>query len=204
MPGLSGLELQTRLHAEGLRIPVIFMTGYLNEGERVRAMQAGAVAFLSKPSSGVDLILSLERALKGRGNETVNDTRTTKCAGLIDDILRSTEFVTIVTSGNDGPYLVGNWGDHLRVLRHVADADTIVLPAGRYRQTEQNLRKDSHITLMAASRHIHNMHGGIACLLRGHGEIVTSGSTADAVKLKFPWARGALLIHVEEVSTQTT
>jgi len=85
--------------------------------------------------------------------------KNSKCAGLIDDILKGTEFVTIVTSGEHGPYLVGNWGDHLRILRHAGDGDTIILPAGRYWQTEKNLQKNSRIAMMAASRHIHNMRG---------------------------------------------
>ena len=127
-----------------------------------------------------------------------------KCAGLVDDILRGAEFVTVVTSGENGPHLVGNWGDHLRILRHTADKDTIVLPAARYWQTEKNLKRNSRIAMMAASTHIHNMRGGHGCALYGHGEIVTSGPIADEVKRKFPWARGALLIHVEEISTQHT
>jgi hypothetical protein len=146
-------------------------------------------------------LISVCFAMQALGGDAMTNS---KCAGLIDDILKGTEFVTIVTSGEHGPYLVGNWGDHLRVLRHAADGDTIILPAGRYWQTEKNLQKNSRIAMMAASRHIHNMRGGQACVLYGRGEIVTSGTIAEAVKAKFPWARGALLIHVEEASTQHT
>jgi hypothetical protein len=125
-----------------------------------------------------------------------------KCSGLIVDILKATEFVTIVTSGELGPCLVGNWGDHLRVLWR--QGDTIILPARDYRQTEENLRQDPRIALMAASPQIQHMRGGQGCALYGRGEIVTSGPIAETVKAKFPWARGALLIHVEEALTQHT
>ena len=36
--------------------------------------------------------------------------------GVCRDVCEATEFVTIVTMGDDGPYLVGNWGDYMRVL----------------------------------------------------------------------------------------
>jgi FixJ family two-component response regulator len=49
MPGLSGLDLQERLHAQGYRTPVILITAYPNEKHRSRAMSAGAIGFLSKP-----------------------------------------------------------------------------------------------------------------------------------------------------------
>ncbi len=49
MPGLSGLDLQDWLIAEGHRIPIIFLTGYPDENVRARALKSGAVAFLSKP-----------------------------------------------------------------------------------------------------------------------------------------------------------
>ena len=49
MPGLSGIDLQDRLIAQGDRIPIIFITAYPEENVRARAMKAGAVGFLSKP-----------------------------------------------------------------------------------------------------------------------------------------------------------
>ena len=63
MPGLSGLDLQDRLIADGRRIPVIFVTAFPDEKFRVRAMSAGAVGFLSKPFNEGSLISYLESAL---------------------------------------------------------------------------------------------------------------------------------------------
>lgn len=125
---------------------------------------------------------------------------TSKCDGVIYEILQATEFVTIVTSGEHGPHLAGSWGDYLRVL--LSEGDTIILPAGRYRQTEENLRKDARISIMAASRQVHSVRGVQGCVLTGNGEILTAGPQAEKVKAKFPWARGALLIHVEKARTQ--
>ena len=124
-----------------------------------------------------------------------------KIEGNCRDVCEATEFVTIVTTGDDGPHVVGNWGDYMRTLG--IGADTIVLPAGRYRQTEQNLRKNNRIRLLVASRKVQGTRSpGQGYLIVGTAEIVSSGEIADAVKVKFPWARGALVIHVEEVTAQ--
>ena len=64
MPGLSGLDLQDRLIAGGHRIPIIFITGYPDENVRIRAMKAGALAFLTKPINPDHLVDHLEKALK--------------------------------------------------------------------------------------------------------------------------------------------
>ena len=64
MPGLSGIDLQDRLIAEGHRFAIIFITGYPDENARVRAMKAGAIAFLSKPFNADHLIGYLDKALK--------------------------------------------------------------------------------------------------------------------------------------------
>ena len=64
MPGLSGLDMQDRLIARGHSIPIIFITGFPDENVRIRAMKAGALAFLSKPVSQDHLIDHLETALK--------------------------------------------------------------------------------------------------------------------------------------------
>jgi FixJ family two-component response regulator len=64
MPGLSGLDLQDRLIARGHCIPIIFMTGCLDDNVRARAMKAGAVCFLNKPFDEDHFIGCIEKALK--------------------------------------------------------------------------------------------------------------------------------------------
>jgi FixJ family two-component response regulator len=66
MPGLSGLELQTQLLARGHDTPVIFMTAFPEERSKTRALDAGAIGFLSKPFDDQSLIGCIEAALKNR------------------------------------------------------------------------------------------------------------------------------------------
>ena len=62
MPGMSGVDLQSRLIANGNRMPIIFVTADPDESTRERALGAGALGFLSKPISEESLIACLERA----------------------------------------------------------------------------------------------------------------------------------------------
>jgi FixJ family two-component response regulator len=64
MLGSSGLGLQDRLIARGHRIPIIIITGHPDDTARTRAMNAGAVAFLSKPINHDHLVGYLDKALK--------------------------------------------------------------------------------------------------------------------------------------------
>ena len=64
---------------------------------------------------------------------------------------KRTKFVT-VTTGDDGPHVVGNWGDYMRVLG--IKENTIVVPAGRYQQTDKNLRRNNRTQLLVASKKV--------------------------------------------------
>jgi FixJ family two-component response regulator len=63
MPGLSGLELQRRLVADNRLLPIVFITAHYIEQERMRAMEAGAVAFLSKPFTEQELLNAINASL---------------------------------------------------------------------------------------------------------------------------------------------
>ena len=62
MPGLDGLELQEALTASGAHRPVVFITGKGDIPMSVRAMQAGAIDFLTKPVSNKELLGAVARA----------------------------------------------------------------------------------------------------------------------------------------------
>jgi FixJ family two-component response regulator len=64
MPGMSGLDLQARLNAEQIRIPIIFMTAHADERVRIQALRSGAVEFLAKPFDDEVLLRSVRAALE--------------------------------------------------------------------------------------------------------------------------------------------
>ena len=63
MPGLNGLDLQDRLVQQGLDLPIVFVSGRADVVSSVRAMKGGAVDFLEKPISDLDLFEAIRRAL---------------------------------------------------------------------------------------------------------------------------------------------
>ena len=64
LPGMSGVELQSRLILDGHRIPIIFITAFPEEAIRARVLRDGALGYLSKPLQEQSLITCLNQALK--------------------------------------------------------------------------------------------------------------------------------------------
>ena len=64
MSGLSGVELQSRLIADGRHMPIIGVTAHPEESIRTQMLGAGAVGFLSKPFNDECLVDCLAIALK--------------------------------------------------------------------------------------------------------------------------------------------
>jgi len=63
MPGIDGLQLQTRLHVLGVRLPVIIVTGHGDVSLAVEAMKAGAVDFIEKPFDDEAILTAIRVAL---------------------------------------------------------------------------------------------------------------------------------------------
>ena len=64
MPGMSGIDLQARLNADEVKIPIIFITAHGDARLRMQAMRAGAVEFLAKPFDEEVLLESVRAALE--------------------------------------------------------------------------------------------------------------------------------------------
>jgi FixJ family two-component response regulator len=69
MPGLSGIDLQCGLIAQGVQMPTIFITAFPEEETRARAMKAGALGYLSKPFSEESLLKCLDKAFGSSGEK---------------------------------------------------------------------------------------------------------------------------------------
>jgi len=63
MPGMSGLELQARLKADGYKTPIIFITAHGDARVRIQAMREGAAEFLMKPFDDQVLLNRVRAAL---------------------------------------------------------------------------------------------------------------------------------------------
>jgi FixJ family two-component response regulator len=64
LPGMSGVELQSRLILDGYRMPIIFVTAFPDETIRARVLKNGAIGYLSKPLREQSLIASLDQVFE--------------------------------------------------------------------------------------------------------------------------------------------
>ena len=111
LPGVNGLEFQTRLANANIRIPVVFMTGHGDIPMSVQAMKAGAIDFLTKPFRDQDMLDAVTKALErdraGRQTEkAASDLR------LMFESLtpREREVLALVTAGLMNKQIAGKLG----------------------------------------------------------------------------------------------
>jgi len=63
LPGMSGLELQERLSAEGIATPILFITAYDDARSRGRAHALGCAGYFRKTDSGSDVLSAINRVI---------------------------------------------------------------------------------------------------------------------------------------------
>ena len=100
MPGLSGLDLQQELHAHGIFLPVVFMTGHGDVPMSVRAFRAGAVNFLQKPFEDTALLDAVGEAVEQDGCQRQQRTESADAHRLIELLTsREREVLAMVVGG---------------------------------------------------------------------------------------------------------
>ena len=101
MPRMGGLELLERLKAEDGSLPAIMITAHADVRLAVRAMKAGAMAFLEKPVQYDELIVNIERALElTRNSVALSSLRAAAARRMADLTSRERQVVEMVVDGN--------------------------------------------------------------------------------------------------------
>ncbi|MFY9952587.1 MAG: response regulator [Bradyrhizobium sp.] len=101
MPRMGGLELLERLKAEDGSLPAIMITAHADVRLAVRAMKAGAMAFLEKPVQYDELIVNIERALElTRNSVALSSLRAAAARQMADLTSRERQVVEMVVDGN--------------------------------------------------------------------------------------------------------
>ena len=100
LPGLNGLDLQQELVESGIEVPIIFLTGCGDIPMTVRAVQAGAANFLTKPFDDEELLKAvrqgLERSRLALAHETEMQELRARYASLTP---REMQVMALVVSG---------------------------------------------------------------------------------------------------------
>ena len=100
MPGLSGLDLQEQLAAQGIMLPVIIITGHGEVPMAVRAMKGGAIDFIEKPFSDQLLLDRAREAIAQDAQNRVEQARRAEVAARLALLTpREREVMEMVVSG---------------------------------------------------------------------------------------------------------
>jgi FixJ family two-component response regulator len=111
LPGLSGLDLQRELAANGINLPVIFITGHGDIPMSVRAMKAGALEFLTKPFRDQDLLDAIQQALERDRGARQQRSETAELRERFDSLTaREREVMSLVVSGLLNKQIAGELG----------------------------------------------------------------------------------------------
>ena len=79
LPGISGLDFQSRRDGFGVHLPIVLMTGHSDVPMSVRAMKAGAVDFLPKPFRDQDMIDAVTAAIERDRQRRAQDSASGRC-----------------------------------------------------------------------------------------------------------------------------
>jgi RNA polymerase sigma factor (sigma-70 family) len=118
MPGLSGLDLQEKLSATGLDMPVIFVTGHGTVPMSVRAMKAGAIDFLQKPFDDQILLDAIQRAIDKDRKATEQRAGLRKLERRLDSLTpREREVFALVVKGLLNKQIAGELGTSEKTVK---------------------------------------------------------------------------------------
>lgn len=118
MPGLNGLELQSRLSQTRHPLPIVFLTGHADTVSTVRAMRGGAEDFLEKRASKEELLAAICRALERNERDRGDHLVQSQLRARFDSLTaREREVLTHVVQGRLNKQIASDLGIHERTVK---------------------------------------------------------------------------------------
>lgn len=113
MPGMTGLELQRKLTDDGIRIPIVMISGHADVRIAVEAMAMGAITLLEKPFSLDELLANLRKAI-----QSDLDRRSVEAnAARLDDMTaKEREVLELIAAGKTNREMADELGISLRAV----------------------------------------------------------------------------------------
>ena len=101
MPQMSGLDVQERLLALGVKMPIIVVTGHADTGTCRTAFKKGVFDFLEKGFEPHDLLTSIQRALEANDRYRQQESRRDVAMEQLDSLTqREVEVMRQLAQGN--------------------------------------------------------------------------------------------------------
>jgi two-component system sensor histidine kinase/response regulator len=140
MPGISGIEVISRVHEIDPQITIVVITGYATIDTAVEAMKCGAYDFLPKPFSPDELRLIVNRGLERR-RLSIESQRSE-----IERALLKRRFITFVSHQLRTPLVAIH--QYLDVLKHLGD--TAEVAAKRTEWIDRCLKRTEELQSLIA------------------------------------------------------
>ncbi|MFN3594240.1 MAG: response regulator transcription factor [Thiobacillaceae bacterium] len=100
LPDITGLDLQARLKAMRLAIPIVFVSAHADVATAVRAMKVGAVDFLEKPLRAQEVLAAVQTALARPEGRRVAQGASAEIQGLMARLTpREREVLGLIMAG---------------------------------------------------------------------------------------------------------
>jgi RNA polymerase sigma factor (sigma-70 family) len=119
MPGMDGPALQAELARRGIGLPIIFLTAHGTIPLTVKAVQAGAVDFLTKPVDGQYLLERVQASLRASvekwESEAASHALRERLAALTE---REREVLALALDGQSNKAIAKRLGISFRTVEH--------------------------------------------------------------------------------------
>jgi FixJ family two-component response regulator len=119
MPQMTGPELQAELSCRHINLPIIFLTGYGDIPLAVKAIQSGAVDFLTKPVNGQQLIDRVHAALALNAEQRQHDATYQAMYERLQSLTeREREVLALAIEGHPSKEIAKLCGISFRTVEH--------------------------------------------------------------------------------------
>jgi len=117
LPGMSGCEALQHLAAQGIRVPVIMITGAGDVPTAVAAMKAGAHDFIEKPATNDNILAAIARALDRSGTGPALDQLHAEAAQFIAQLTpRQRQIAEMIVAGCPNKVIASDLGISQRTV----------------------------------------------------------------------------------------
>jgi two-component system, LuxR family, response regulator FixJ len=154
MPGMSGTDLQERLVAMSVMLPVIFVTGHGDVPMAVRAMKRGALDFIEKPFNNQELLDRIHQAIQQDASQRREHARLADlCARMASLTPREREVMDMVVAGKTNKEMARDLNVSVKTIeahrarvtekvraRSVSELVQMALACSRYRENPESSR----------------------------------------------------------------